>query len=107
MIDGNTIAQIQQKTVITDDIGIQSIKWVSVDTISGYLDLSNGTSNYTNQNAKIQQSTHIFICEYKKLNITANNSRLIIGNEVYDIIYIDDPMNLHRHYEIYLKGVEC
>lgn len=107
MIDGNTIAQIQVKTVTTDDIGIQSTSWVNIDTISGYLDLSNGTSDYTSQNTKIQQSTHIFIGEYKKLDITANDSRLIIDNKAYDIMYIDDIMNLHKHYEIYLRGVEC
>lgn len=109
MIDGNTIASVQMKTVKTDDIGAQTSSWNNIDTISGYLDLSTGNSNYTNQDVKIQESTHIFIAEYKILGVTVENGRLVIDNKCYDIMYIDDVMNMHQHYEIYLKyvGGDC
>ena len=106
MIDGNTIAKIQMKTVKTDDIGAQITEWQNVDTISGYLDLTTGDSKYTAQNVKTQESTHIFIAEYKQINITAQDGRLVINNQPYDIMYIDDVMGLHQHYEIYLKYVD-
>lgn len=106
MIDGNTIAQIQRKKVTTGIIGEQITEWENVDTISGYLDLATGDSKYTAQNVKTQESTHIFIAEYKILGVTAENGRLVIDNKCYDIMYIDDVMGLHQHYEIYLKCVD-
>lgn len=106
MIDGNTIAQIQRKKVTTGIIGEQITEWENVDTISGYLDLATGNSKYTEQNVKTQESTHIFIAEYKHINITAQDGRLVINNQPYDIMYIDDVMGLHQHYEIYLKYVD-
>ena len=69
------------------------------------LDLTGGDSKYSTFNAKIQESTHIFICDYIELDarIEAENSRLSVDGKVFDILLIDDPMNLHQHLEIYLK----
>ena len=76
-----------------------------MDDITGYLDLSTGDSKYTTYNAKIQESTHVFLADYKKLDsrIKAENSRMGINGKVYDIMVIDDPMELHEQLEIYLK----
>ena len=35
--------------------------------------------------------------------ITAENSRLVINGKVYDVMLIDDLMELHQQLEIYLK----
>ena len=76
-----------------------------MDDITGYLDLSTGDSKYTTYNAKIQESTHVFLADYKKLDsrIKAENSRMWINGKVYDIMVIDDPMELNEQLEIYLK----
>ena len=103
------------------------------DRSKGWLDLSGGDSKYTTYNAKIQESTHIFLCDYqtfkglsgewvwdtlnfisgeistltsdKKVDVTSENARMLIDGLIYQIMLIDDPMNLHQHLEIYLKFV--
>lgn len=105
MIGGNTNGQIQLYKTETNIIGEREKIWETVDDITGFLDLSAGESKYTTYNAKIQESTHIFLADYKKLDsrIKAENSRMVINGKVYDIMVIDDPMELHEQLEIYLK----
>lgn len=105
MIGGNVIAQIQKKTVKKNKIGEQVPDWARVTEITGWLDLSNGNSTYTTYNAKVQESTHIFLADYVELpeGLTAENSRLVANGGTYDIMLIDDPMGMHRQLEIYLK----
>lgn len=105
MIGGNTTGQIQLYTTETNIIGEREKIWETVDDITGFLDLSTGDSKYTTYNAKIQESTHIFLADYKELDsrIKAENSRMVINGKVYDIMVIDDPMELHKQLEIYLK----
>lgn len=111
--------------------GIRQGQWVDVASLKGWLDFSSGDSKYTPYNAKIQQSTHLFICDFKSfkglsgkwvwdsfafahssissvaldatVDATSENARMVIEGVVYDIMVIDDPMNLHQHLEIYLK----
>ena len=73
--------------------------------LKGFIDLSTGDSNRTTYNAKIQESTHVFISDYVLLDasIKAENSRMVVNGERYDILLIDDPMELHKQLEIYLK----
>ena len=103
MIGGNTTAEIQVKTTTKNTIGEAVESYETVQTIKGWLDLSNGDSRYTNYSAKIQESTHIFMCDYVKLEVKAENSRLLVNGERYDITLIDDPMGMHQHLEIYLR----
>lgn len=137
MIGGNTeaVVQIFDKSQ-TNEIGEVVPTWVSVERLKGWLDFAGGESKYKTYNAKIEESTHLFICDYKDLKklhllldtsgnkITDNgdvairagtganddtfsvnneNARFIINGERYDVVFIDDPMNLHRQLEIYLK----
>lgn len=105
MIGGKTEALLQVRTVTQNAIGEQVPEWETVQGLTGWLDLSGGDSRYTVYDAKIQESTHIFLADYKELDqeITAEDSRMLIGNTVYDVMLIDDPMEMHRQLEIYLK----
>lgn len=103
MIGGNTTADIQIRTVTKNEIGEQVESWATVDTLTGFLDLQGGDSKYTSYNAKMQESTHVFICDYAELDIKAENSRMVVNGGRYDIMLIDDPMGLHKHLEIFLK----
>ena len=104
-IDGNLDAQVQVRTTTRNNIGEAVKGWATVQTIHGWLDYSGGGSGYTSFDAKIQETTHIFICDYVALEatITNENSRLVINDEVYDILLIDNPMNLNKQLEIYMK----
>lgn len=104
MIGGNTIAQIQKKTVKRNKYGDQVPDWARVMEFAGWLDLSNGSTAY-NYNAKIQESTHVFLADYVKIpeGVTAENARLVADGKIFEITLIDDPMGMHRQLEIYLK----
>lgn len=109
-IGGNTIALLQWKAAVgTNEISECESAWVDVVALKGWLDLSGGDSKRTVYNAKIQESTHLFLCDYRLLTapsgdpLISENTRAIINGEVYDIMLIDDPMDMHQHYEIYLK----
>ena len=106
MIGGNITATIQVNTGATyNRIGEKVDSWADAQTITGWLDLSSGDSKYTTFNAKIQESTHVFIADYVALNssIKAENSRMIVNGARYDVMLIDDPMGLHKQLEIFLK----
>lgn len=105
MIGGNIQGLIQISTTEKNEIGEAVKSWADVQTITGWLDLSSGDSKYTTYNAKIQESTHVFVADYVQLDsrITAENSRMVIGGKRYDVMLIDDPMEMHKQLEIYLK----
>lgn len=105
MIGGNTSAEIQVETITRNEIGEAVSKWQTVQTIVGWLDLMSGNAKIEAYSAKIQESTHIFIADYVDLNaqITAENSRMIVNNKVYQITLLDNPMEMNRQWEIFLK----
>lgn len=105
-IGGNITASIQICTGTTkNDIGESVKSWETVHSPTGYLDYLSGDSKYVSYNAKIQASTHVFVCSYFQLNsrVKAESARVLIGSDVYDIMVIDDPMGLGYQLEIYLK----
>ena len=105
MIGGNIDAILQQKTGSTfNEIGERVSEWSDVQTLRGWLDLSSGDSKYTHD-AKLQESTHIFLCDYVAIDRFADNKRLMVNGLLYDVLLIDDPMELHQQLEIYLKYV--
>lgn len=104
-IGGNLIAEIQMYKSEKNEIGEAVKLWETVQTLKGFLDLRGGDSDYTSFDAKVEDSTHIFICDYVPLvsGVTTENSRMLIKGKAYDIMLIDNPMELNEHYEIYLK----
>lgn len=105
-IGGNITATIQTATVKKNSIGEAIKTWANAKTLRGWLDLSGGDSKYTTYHAKLQESTHIFIGDYVPLTgIKAENSRMVINGNIYDILLIDNPMELRSgsQLEIYLK----
>lgn len=105
-IGGNITATIQTVRITDNSIGEQVKTWADAKTLRGWLDLSNGDSKYTTYSAKIQESTHIFVADYVGLSgIEPGNSRMIVGGKVYDILLIDNPMEMQTgsQLEIYLK----
>lgn len=115
-IGGNSLAIIQVQSTNQNDISEDVQEWKDVTApFKGWLDLSAGDSNSINFNAKVQESTHVFLCDYfplqykegdepdEVLKITAENSRMLINGEIYEVTIYDDPMNKHEHLEIFLK----
>lgn len=105
MIGGNITGTFQISTTVKNEIGESVKSWADVQSITGWLDLQSGDSRYSTYNAKLQESTHVFVADYVALDasITAENSRMVIAGKVYDVLFIDDPMELHKQLEISLK----
>lgn len=105
MIGGNTEVTIQHyDDVVINEVGERVPKWKTLMTLTGWLDLMAGEAKYT-YNVKLQESTHIFLCDHVELDKYVTNKRMKIDNDIYDILLIDDPMNMHQHLEIYLRYV--
>lgn len=106
-IGGNITATIQVYTTTTNEIGENVKAWKDTQKIKGWLDLQAGEAKYTSFNAKIQESTHVFIADYVPLHhtITAESARMIIGGKRYEITLIDNPMEMGSgsQLEFYLK----
>ena len=114
MIGGNIEALLQINVPVENEIGEGVDTWHDVVTLKGFLDLSSGDSKYTAYNAKIQESTHIFVSDYKPIpesleiegnivRVSPENARMVANSQRYDVMLIDNPMNLNKHLEIYLK----
>lgn len=106
-IGGNINAIIQISTATMNAIGESVKTWTDVQTLKGWLDLSSGSTAYATYLAKIQESTHLFLCDYEPLDsrISAETARMKINGKIYDITFIDNPMEMGSgsQLEIYLK----
>lgn len=112
-IRGNKEAVIQVKDITNNEIGEDVPTWINALPVMGWLDLMTGDSGSEKYNAKMQESTNIFLCDYfplvysgdekEEIKITPGNSRIIVEGEIYEVTLYDDPMGLHEQLEIFLK----
>ena len=112
MIGGNINATIQTKISNKNEIGEDINSWSDIGIVLGWLDYSTGNSDVSKFNAKLQDTDHMFMCDYSRWIdavqdniVNSENSRLVVDNNTYEVLLIDDPMNLHQHLEIYLRYV--
>lgn len=107
MIDGNICATVLQYNAANkNEIGEAIPMWEETGlAFYGWLDLISADSGYEKMKTIIQDSTHVFVMDYENVSLGSKNNRLAIRNHLYDIIYVDDPMELHEHLEIYLRYV--
>ncbi len=120
-IGGNKTAAVQYMAGRKDNgIGQDIPVWETAMELTGWLDLQDGDATFAKISAKIQESTHVFICDYiplqvqaedgKQMGLTPENSRIAIEGKTYEAVLYDDPMGMHSHLELYLKymgGVQC
>ena len=113
-IGGNIEALLQINVPVENEIGSVVDTWHDVVTLKGFLDLSSGDSKHTTFNAKIQESTHIFVGDFKPIpesldvegnfiRVSPENARMVANSQRYDVMLMDNPMNLNKQWEIYLK----
>lgn len=103
-IGGNVSAELQVKQNSKNDFGELTKTWKTVQTLTGFLDFTGGNASYKNNyKGKLEETTHVFICDYVDIDYTATPCRLVIGTLSYDVLMIDNPMGLNEHLEIMLK----
>lgn len=66
------------------------------------MDLLSGDEK-TSNNSFMEESTHILLTDYRN-DINSKEHWLVDENSNrFEITLVDDPINLHKHLEIYLK----
>ena len=106
MIGGNVTAVLQTKTTTKNAFGEKIEEWIDVQLLNGFLDFAGGDGSYkSNFKGAVEETTHVFICDYDKITseATPTQYRMVIDNKVYDVLMIDNPMQLNQHLEIMLK----
>ena len=107
-IGGNIVAVMQIKSAEGKNaLGEADVKWQDAFTLVGWLGLQSGGSNRTTFNAKIEETTHVFLCDYNAdvYAFVDKDTRLIIKGNMYDVLLIDNPDEMDEQLEIYLKKV--
>lgn len=106
-IGGNITAEIQVSTTKKNEIGERVHVWATAKSIKGWLDFISGEARRTEYNAKIEESTHVFIADYVPLpdTVFTESARMIVKGTRYDVVMIDNPMEMGSgsQLEIYLK----
>ena len=110
-IGGNIYGVIQTKeTSGYNEIGEAEITWTNAfENVLGWLGLQNGDSKRTNFNAKIEESTHVFLMDFNAdiyaLTDDDQDVRMIIKGKMYDVLLIDNPDEMDEQLEIYLRKI--
>ena len=108
-IGGNIYATIQTKASSGKNaIGEPEITWSNAfDDVLGWLGLQAGDSRRTNFSAKIEESTHVFLCDYHAgvYALANQDTRMILKGCMYDVLLIDNPDEMDEQLEIHLRKV--
>lgn len=109
MIGGNIVARVQTKTTTRNPIGEAVETWSDVGQVFGWLDFIAGQNDVSQYKAKLQDTTHVFICDHFRWKtiqgVTAENSRMVVNGKVYNILLIDNPMELNQQVEVNLQFI--
>ena len=104
-IGGNTNLVLKVKSQVKNEIGEEETTWVDYKTIHGFLDFMSESTGRANFNSKIVESTHVFVCDYIKIDKSVTELMAYHNNKQYEITYIDNPMELNYHLEIFLNYI--
>lgn len=108
-IGGNIYATIQTKASSGKNaIGEATITWSNAfNDVLGWLGLQAGDSKRGNYHAKIEESTHVFLCDYNEgiYALAVQDTRMILKGCMYDVLLIDNPDEMDEQLEIYLRKV--
>ena len=66
-IGGTITGVIQLASYSPNASGEQVPTWKDALRLTGFLDMMSGSAGYMAYNAKIQESTHVFLCDYAPL----------------------------------------
>lgn len=106
-IGGNIKGIIQTNTTTKNAIGESVKTWEDVFSQIGWLGLQSGDSDYSNHKTKLEESTHVFLCDFHEgiYALADRDTRIVIKGFVYDVLLIDNPDEMDEQLEIYLRRV--
>lgn len=106
-IGGNIWGTIQTKTTAKNQFGEGESVWSDSVKQLGWLGLQSGDSKHSTFNAKLEESTHVFLCDFNAdiYALADRDTRMIFKGFVYDVLLIDNPDEMDEQLEIYLRKV--
>ena len=114
-IGGNITGTVQKMTGSEKNVLGEVVNaWNDFASQTGWLGMQSGDSKYTNNSAKVEESTHVFVCDFNAdiyaLTLpdetgTIPQVRMIVKGMVYDVLLIDNPDEMDEQLEIYLRKV--
>ncbi len=107
-IGGNILGVVQTKSAEGKNaIGEAEITWADAFSQVGWLGLQSGDSKRTTFNAKIEESSHAFLCDFNSgiYALADQDTRMIIKGSMYDVLLIDNPDEMDEQLEIYLRKI--
>lgn len=106
-IGGNITGTIQTKTTQKNAIGESVNVWADAFVHVGWLGMQSGEKRRATFNAKIEESSHVFLCDFHPgiYALADQDTRMIIKGIVYDVTHIDNPDEMDEQLEIYLRRV--
>ena len=112
-IGGNIVGVVQTKTTAKNAIGEVVAAWADAFSCVGWLGMQSGESGRNNYSAKVEETTHVFLCDYDPgiyaLSLPdpktgqVRDCRMVIKGKAYDVVLIDNPDEMDEQLEIYLK----
>ncbi|MGG5372859.1 hypothetical protein IGI67_004532 [Enterococcus sp. AZ196] len=94
----------EKKTGKLDERNNPIVEWLVVHELSGLMDMITGSDEQTYQNSLIATSQQVLISEDVSFPIlTTDRIRNPRTGVEFEITFVDDPMELEHHLEIYCK----
>lgn len=94
----------EKETGEVDELNQPVVDYQPVYRLDGYLDLITGSDEQAYQNSLLESSSHLFISEDMSFSIESTDRlKDLKTGLIYEITFVDDPMGLGDHYEIYCK----
>lgn len=78
----------------------------SVHHFKGYIDLMGGSDQQTLNSADIAESSHLLLTKDTSIDASHKDKvRHMETGQLYEITFVDNPMQRNHHLEIYLRQV--
>lgn len=96
---------INEAIKTTDGLGGSISVPKEICKVNGWIDLMSGTDDRRNQNAFTEDSTHVLITDGYSVGLSVITDKMVVSDTVktYQITYVDNPLGINHHLEIYLK----
>ena len=86
-----------------NELGQEIFEYKKVAEFIGYMDMLDGNES-TDKLAYLVDSTHIILT--KDMTFSAEiEDKIEVNGKTYEVTYVDNPVNIGHHLEIYVKGV--
>ena len=86
-----------------NELGQEIFEHKKVAEFIGYMDMLDGNES-TDKLAYLADSTHIILTKDTTVNAEIED-KIEVNGKSYEVTYVDNPVNIGHHLEIYVKGV--